>query len=174
MQWSKRIREFLVSRVLGLEDTPHRIAVGMLLGTIVAWTPTLGFQIGIYLAIATLLRANKISGIPILFISNPVTAVPLYYFCWRVGHALMHGGAASDEEGLAIISRLEEAGRADEIAWHELLTAELWASVWDALVAMGVELWVGSLTIGLLTAGPSYFITRWAIRAYRRSTNSDD
>ena len=169
MGWSQRAREFLVSRVLGLEDTPHRIAWGMLLGTIVAWTPTLGFQIGIYLAFATLLRANKISGIPVLFISNPVTAVPLYYFCWRVGHAIMHGGQGSEAEGLEIIGYLEAAGGAEGVEWGQLATAEFWQTIWGTLVAMGSELWIGSLVIGVVSSIPAYFLTRWAIAAYRRS-----
>ena len=62
--------------LLRVRDTPRRIAWGVFLGSVVAMTPTLGFQIVLYVAIATVLRANKLSGIPILFISNPITAVP--------------------------------------------------------------------------------------------------
>src|SRR5690606_17221590 len=79
-----KFRQVLVHNILGLDDTPHRIGLGVLLGFLVAFTPTLGFQIIMYVALAALIRANKLSGIPILFISNPFTAVPLYWFVWKV------------------------------------------------------------------------------------------
>jgi len=37
------------------------------------------------------------------------------------------------------------------------------------LLAMGAELWVGSLVIGVAMGIPGYFITYWAVRAYRRA-----
>lgn len=86
----RRLQQIVFHNILHLDDTPHRIAWGVFLGTMIAFTPTLGLQIVLYIPIAALLRANKISGIPILFISNPFTAVPLYYTTWSVGAAVLH------------------------------------------------------------------------------------
>ena len=135
----RRLRSLIVHRILGVRDTPRRIAWGVFLGTVVAWTPTLGFQIMIYVAIATLLRANKVSGIPILFISNPVTAVPLYWSCWKVGDLI------------------------------DLFTAEFWEQLGQTLWDMGTELWVGSFIIGFAMAIPMYFVTLIGVRAFRRA-----
>ena len=38
----------LEHHILGLNDEPHRIARGVFLGTVVAFTPTLGLQMMIY------------------------------------------------------------------------------------------------------------------------------
>lgn len=169
MKLFSRLRAVIVRRILGLEDTPHSIAWGVFLGLLVAWTPTLGFQILIYLAVATLLRANKISGIPLLFISNPVSAVPLYYFCWVVGHGAMHDGAASESQGDDIRAQLAAAGEADFDVWAQIFNVEFWHGVWDALVAMGAEMWMGSLIMGVATGIPGYILTRWGVTLYRRA-----
>jgi hypothetical protein len=86
----RRLQQIVFHNILHLDDTPHRIAWGVFIGAMIAFTPTLGLQILLYLPIAALLRANKVSGIPILFISNPFTAVPLYYTTWSVGAAVLH------------------------------------------------------------------------------------
>lgn len=164
----RRLRDVIVLRILGVADTPHRIAWGVLLGFLVAMTPTIGLQIVLYVTIATFLRANKVSGIPILFISNPFTAVPLYYFCFWLGGEVLHGGqaSASREE---LMARLEQAGAAMQHGLGDLLTAAFWRQVWDVFWALGADLWMGSLVLGLVTGVPAYFLTLWGVRAFRRA-----
>ena len=53
-----RLKNVVVSGILGLDDSPQRIALGVFLGFVVAMTPTLGLQIVIYVALAALLRVN--------------------------------------------------------------------------------------------------------------------
>ncbi len=132
----ERLRRTIVHRILGVGDTPRRIAWGMFLGTMVGFTPTLGFQIMIYLALATLLRANKISGIPILFISNPLTAVPLYWSCWRVGAWVL--GTDVDREDVHLEDRLAhaESEAADTDLWTYLWTHLSWADLWQPFPGM--------------------------------------
>ena len=173
MKSLSRVGEVISRRILGLNDTPHRIAWGVFLGLMVAWTPTLGLQILIYLAVAALFRANKVSGIPLLFISNPVTAVPLYYFCWLVGRRILSDGPSSPSEAARIHERLEAAESAGGDIWEQIFQTEFWLGVWDALVAMGGEMWMGSLVMGLATGIPGYFLTRWGVAAYRRRQERD-
>ena len=98
----RRLQQIVFHNILHLDDTPHRIAWGVFIGAMIAFTPTLGFQIVLYLPIAALLRANKVSGIPILFISNPFAAVPLYYTTWSVGAAASRKGShTSHDQDLA-------------------------------------------------------------------------
>ncbi|TFH27625.1 MAG: DUF2062 domain-containing protein, partial [Myxococcales bacterium] len=85
----RRLQQIVMHNILHLDDTPHRIAWGVFIGAMIAFTPTLGLQIMLYLPVAALLRANKLSGIPVLFISNPFTAVPLYYATWSLGAAIL-------------------------------------------------------------------------------------
>ncbi len=150
-----RLRDIVVYRILGVADTPHRIAWGVFLGFLIAVTPTFGIQIMLYVALSTVLRANKISGVPILFITNPVTLVPVYYAAWWVGSKLLGSGAG---------------GRAPlfpEALRHPAGTS--WAEVGDALLDVGAELWVGSAAMGVVGGAICYGITYWGVLAFRRA-----
>ncbi len=162
----RRLRQIIVHNILHLDDTPHRIAWGVFIGAIVAFTPTLGLQILIYIPIAAMLGANKLSGIPILFISNPFTAVPLYYTTWKVGAAVMH---PEKEVTRATIKQwLGDTGRAlKNDGLGRLLEGEFWADAGRLLASTGAELWVGGLLCGIVVAVPVYFLTRWGINAVR-------
>lgn len=162
----KRLVDVVVHRILGLDDTPHRIAWGVLLGTVVAFTPTIGFQIAIYVTLATLLRANKISGIPVLFVSNPFTAIPLYWFIWRVGALLVPGGDTSAAEIRTQLRRMAQS----DLTWQNAFTWSFWGEIGRTVVDMGVELWIGSFVIGLLAGIPLFFVSYWGVMEYRRRT----
>ena len=87
-----KIERFLVYRVLSINDSPHRIALSVAIGIFITWTPTIGLQMMLTIALCFLLRANKLVGVPFVWISNPLTIVPIYapnYFvgCWILGHA---------------------------------------------------------------------------------------
>ena len=162
----RRLQQIVFHNILHLDDTPHRIAWGVFIGAVIAFTPTLGLQILIYLPIATLLGANKISGIPILFISNPFTAVPLYYATWSVGAAVMQ--PEKEVTRATIKTWLGDTGRelkADGIS--RLLEMEFWKEAGRLLASTGAELWVGGLICGFVAAVPTYFLTRWGINAFR-------
>lgn len=165
----RRLQQIVFHNVLHLDDTPHRIAWGVFIGSMIAFTPTLGLQIIFYLLVATLLGANKISGIPILFLSNPFTAVPLYYATWSVGATVMHpeaGGRAVTRD--TIKTWLGETGRAlKESRLARLLDGDFWLDAGRLLLSTGGELWVGGLVLGIVTAIPLYFATRWGINAFR-------
>ncbi|MEM7608644.1 MAG: DUF2062 domain-containing protein [Myxococcota bacterium] len=160
--WWARLKGVVVHRILGVQDTPHRIAWGMAIGTVIAFTPTIGLQVMLYLLFATVLRANKLSGVPILFISNPVTAVPLYYGCWRLGVLLL--GSSADEGGDR--SRFEAFAGGGDLG-DSLLSAEFWSAAWDTLKDVGAELWLGSVALGVAFAIPFYFLTRVAVVRFR-------
>ena len=163
-----RIKDVIVHRILGVADTPHRIAWGVAIGTLIAWTPTIGIQIVLYLFFATLLRANKVSGIPTTFISNPLSAVPVYWFTWSVGNLAIGGGGAESAQSLQ--DRLSAAeGEMGGDLWSEIWTADFWSGVLDLLLSMGAELWVGGLIVGVITAPLFYLVARVGVGMYRRS-----
>ena len=162
----RRLKQIVIHNILHLDDTPHRIAWGVFIGVMIAFTPTLGFQIVIYLPLAALLRANKISGIPILFISNPLTAVPLYYTTWSVGAAVMNPDKQVTRE--TIQTWLGNTGRAIKNGGIErLLESDFWSDAGQLLAGTGEELWMGALVCGLIVGVPSYLLTRWGINAVR-------
>ena len=167
----RRFRDVIVHRILHADDTPHRLALGVLLGFLIAPTPTLGLQIVIYVGAATMLGANKFAGVPFLFISNPFTAVPLYWFVWKVGAYTLNfgpGGRAVTEQ--TVSDWLGDTGRAIRNSdWESVLAWEFWSDVGRMLVSTGGELWLGALVVGLLTGLPAYFFTRWGVGAFREA-----
>lgn len=167
--WVRKLRDLVVHNVLGLDDTPHRIAMGVFWGVFVAWTPTIGIQTGLYLALASLGRANRMSGLPIIMVSNPVTAVPIYYANWWVGAFLLHGGRVDLEAGKRFVDAQVKTWTSSEGGnlLQRLLTAEFWLDLARSLLEVGVELWVGSVVVGALAGLGMYSLTRRAIVRYR-------
>lgn len=159
----RKFRKFLIHNVLHADDTPHRIAVGIAVGVFVGLTPTVGFQMVIAVAVAAALRANKVVCIPMVWITNPVTLVPIYAACFRIGSALTGLGAATaSHEATAQLTSLEAAGGMDR--WVEL---GFWKELLQTITRVGAELWVGCLFVGSIAAVIAYFASRWGVSAYR-------
>lgn len=163
--WS-RLVHFLYSHVLHADDTPHRIALGAAIGMFVAITPTPGIQMALTLALATLLRANKVVGLPLVWLSNPVTAIPILLPCWHVGRAVT---ASSARDGQAVARVLQESFTFGErgIVAH-LFEKEFWLGLARFMVEFGLELWVGCLIVGAAVGLLTYFVTRWGVTEYRQ------
>lgn len=162
-----RLRNLVVNRILGLEDSPQRIARGVFLGFVVGMTPTIGLQIVLYLGLATLLRANKVAGVPITFIANPLSALPLYGFCWWVGNLLLHGGQGESSWD-AVQARLTAEMESSESVYDQLLSSDFWSRMGSLMGQLGAELWLGSLVLGVAFGLPAYALVLWGVGEYRR------
>lgn len=80
---------FFLYRVLHANDTPHRLALGAAIGVAVAFTPALGLHMILALLLARLCRANARVAIPLVWISNPLTIVPIYLPAYWLGHHIL-------------------------------------------------------------------------------------
>jgi hypothetical protein len=163
-----RLVQFVEYRIFHVDDTPHRIALGVAIGMFVAWTPTLPFQMILAVFLATILRANKAVPVPLVWISNPFTAVPLFYGNYLVGAFLMRGEWGDSSAARQILAQLfsPEGSQADG-SWR-FVHSEFWVLLWNAFVQFGTELWIGSVLVGLLVALASYPIAIRSVVAYRR------
>lgn len=164
--WPK-VKHLVTHNVLHLDDTPHRIAFGVFLGFVVGATPTIGLQMLIYVAIAAVLGANKVSGILPVWLSNPITAVPLYYTNWRIGQFLT-GGSADDAASQKMLEALAGLSGQDQPLWQRVVSPDFWKAAIDAFVALGVELWLGSLVVGVVLGIPAYWVTYRGVIAFRK------
>jgi len=154
---TRRLKQFFIYRVLHVDDTPHRIALGFAIGIFISWTPTVGFQMLLTVAMAALLRANKVVGVPLAWISNPVTIPGIFSFNYGIG-AMLLGLPYNFEEFSQFAQAAMSAG-----GWIERLHA-----LWQAMMSIFWPLWLGSVTIGLGLAAISYFAIRYAVVRYRR------
>jgi len=87
--------------VLALDDTSHAIALGAAIGTLVGMTPTVGLQTIVVMAIALstcrLFYFNRAAALLLIYISNPLTVVPIYYGLYWVGTLFLPGTATVDQ-----------------------------------------------------------------------------
>lgn len=149
-----RAERFLIYRVFSLADTPHRLALGVAIGIFVAWTPTISVQMILTLALCWLFGANKLVGLPFVWISNPATVFPIYvpnYFigCWILGR--------KPDGWHKIVEAIRFTGSFGErvVEWYSVTSDIFW------------ELWTGSLVVALILGVLSYFAIYRMIVVYR-------
>ncbi len=150
-----------IKQILSLNDTPHAKALGMAVGVFIAMTPTVGLQIVIVLTFALLTQKffyfNKPAALLMVYISNPLTILPIYWADYKIGTLFFEGNLT--REMLADVLKYEGF--------------EQW---WQALVTLFVEIGrpmlVGSLFLGLVTGLLTYVITRWWLTTDQSRTSA--
>ncbi len=153
---ARKAKDFFLYRVLHVDDTPHRIALGVALGMFTGWLPIVGIQMMVTLVLATIFRANKIVGLPWVWISNPVTMPVMYAIDYWAGRLVMLQPLDNP------IGLFEKALSVRGGVWT-VVTAWLKAT-WD----LAVPLMLGGFVVALIWGVPTYFVIRWAVVTYRR------
>lgn len=153
--WRRSVRDFVIHRVLHADDPPHRLALGAAIGMFVAFTPTIGAQSALVVGLAWLLGGNKVVGLPLVWISNPATAAPIYYGCYTVGRYMLG---------------MKGVGRA---WWAEFMRPpqgylDAMVFYWSRLAEIAAPLWLGSLLVGALLAAVTYLFVSRSVTIYRR------
>lgn len=157
----KLTRDFCVYRILHADDPPHRLALGIAIGIFVTFLPLIGIQMVVSILLAWLCRANKVVGVPLVWISNPFTMVPIYYPCYMLGCKLL--GKASDqwqEVYPNFMAMLSDA----EATW-----GQIFHFFWTNLLGFIAPLFLGSFVVASVLGILSYYISLYAIRSYRLS-----
>ena len=147
----------LIRRLLALDDTPHSIALGTAIGMFVGMTPTVGIQMIVILAIAAVTRPlfhfNRVAGLITVYISNPLTMLPMYAAFYYVGTLLVEAPMTPDEFLAQFEAALEQG-------WLDPLRFIFAEVAWPMLA--------GSLLIATVTAVPTYPIAKQLVIAKRR------
>ena len=143
-----------VRRVVMLEDQPERIARGCAAGMFCAYLPMLG-QTFAGMLLALCIRGSPLAAVPWSWITNPLTTLPIWYGCYRLGAALVPGHLTLTWHGLqAKIEQLEAMG----------LMQGLLHGV-EVLGGVFMPMLLGSTLIGLATAIPTWWLIRRAVVA---------
>ena len=155
-----RTRKLLLHNILHADDSPHAIAMGCGVAMLVAFLPLVGFQTAIAIGVAALLRANKAVCIPIVWVTNPLTIVPIYGACWKLGQWILaspvNGGI---EEELTKLNPSESA--------RSFFDVEFWRQTWNQLLTIGTEMWLGCTIVGVAFGITTYILARRGVAAYR-------
>ncbi|HEY9763736.1 MAG TPA: DUF2062 domain-containing protein [Trichocoleus sp.] len=134
LDWQRGLR-YYYWRFLRLQGSPQEISRGLASGVFAGCFPLFGLQMIIGVAIATVIRGNRIMAAAGTWISNPLTYVPLFAFNYQVGHWIMGGGPAQ--------------------SFTDLDTLKGWAEMGTEVIT---QLMLGSAIVGLISSGISYFL----------------
>lgn len=72
-------------------ESPHKVALGVAIGVAVAFTPTLGGQMALAGALAGLCGGSVRAALPTVWITNPLTAGPIYLGVYHIGRWIAPG-----------------------------------------------------------------------------------
>jgi len=137
-------------KLAGIDDPPEAIARGMALGIFVGFVPIMGIQMAAVLPLALLFRGNKVAAMAGVWVSNPLTVVPIYYVDYLVGLRFTSYGHVSWTNFADAITNAD--GR-------------MFLSLGERLL---VPLFLGGAVVGVLLSIPTYFVTRAMVARQRR------
>ena len=138
----------VITRLITINDTPHAIALGTAIGMFLAMTPTVGVQIILAAVICTIIKANRFAACVMVFVSNPLTMIPIYWADYWLG---------------SILTGTERITRGDfEKIWQQIIDAGMFGGVQEGAVVLlggiGLPMLVGGSILGLIFAVPLYTV----------------
>lgn len=143
----------IVREILTLDDSPHSIALGTSIGMFLALTPTVGIQmlLVVLLAAAThrFFYFNRVAALITVYVSNPITTIPLYWFFYEVGRSFVGGELTrQDFDGILDYNNFNE--------W--------WDTVLMLFIEIGEPLLVGSAIVATIGGVATYPLMLWLLR----------
>lgn len=120
------------------------VAGGVGLGVFTAFLP-IPMQMVVAAALAIVIRVNLLVSVVTVWISNPVTMGPLWYFGYRVGARIL--GTEIERKPFEV-----------SLAW-----------VWDNIAQIWAPLILGCVVVGLIGGTLGYFLVHgvWRVYLYR-------
>ena len=159
--WWKSPRE-LLRQILLLNDSEHSVAIGTAVGIFVGMTPTVGVQMLLIVIFAFITRPffhfNRIAALVSVYISNPLTMLPIYWFDYKVGTLFVEGNMTKKE-----FAKILEYNSFSE--WWETITG--------LFIEVGWPLFWGALILASISALITYPVMRYLLRSFHhREANS--
>ena len=180
----KRAIRYVVHRMRRVPDSPHRVARGVFVGSLVGFLPLPGLQFVAAWIAARLARGNLLAALLATFNTNPVTTPFFAVLAMTLGHWIMgieapltaeYIGRAFGNAGedlwfnfLALFGPREAHWEGLVQFWHEPREAH-----WEGLVQFWHEIYVpyfiGALGPGFVLSVISYYVTIPLVTAYQKS-----
>ncbi len=145
-----------------LRGSPEAIGLGIATGIFVGFFPLMGFQMLIATFLATCMNANRPAAMAAVWITNPLTFLPIYFFTYRVGKYLLPG---PDERNAHLII--------NKIA-HKLIVLDFWEIYhqFRIMSTLGRKIYahllLGGVIVGFFAGGASYILTVKIVKIYRK------
>ncbi len=151
----------LVQRIVRINDTPQAIALGAAVGIFIGMTPTVGIQMVLMVIVGTVIRANRLAGVAMVYVSNPFTILPIYWLDYWVGSLLLRFESITYDQFEDTCNLFME-----ELHTAGLLTATSFFVQSHSDIAW--SLIAGGVVLGIVFAIPVYPLTLQIIWAHRR------
>lgn len=155
----------LIQPILHSKDEPQLLARGAALGIFIAMTPTVGIQMGLVLACALIprLHFNIPVALAMVWISNPVTVLPLYYFFYRFGLLFLQKNADSWPAFIEKIQKILE--NLEQYSYFQKMYRGA-IDFFSLGVDYAIPLWIGGIFTGILCALGIYPFTLWLLKGH--------
>jgi uncharacterized protein len=154
--WWKNPRE-LLRQILLLNDSEHSVAVGTTVGVFVGMTPTVGVQMLMIIIFAFITKPffhfNRIAALVSVYISNPLTMLPIYWFDYKVGTYFVEGNMTKEE-----FSKILEYNSFSE--W--------WNTVLGLFIDVGWPLFWGAMVLATLASLITYPAMRYLLNSFHK------
>lgn len=155
-------------KLLQLDDTPHSIALGAALGMFITFTPTVGIQVLIVLILSMVVRFNRFAAIVLIYLSNPVTIIPIYYADYVIGLFVQgESGLSLEEFGLRWDQSVSMAGEVGFWGATQVLFKSLGT---DVIIPM----FIGGGVLGGFVGVVTYPLTLSWVQRYREGRQGDN
>lgn len=146
-------------KLLSLNDSPHDIALGLALGIFIGFLPIMGIQMAVVLVFALPFRkANKVAAVAGVWITNPLTVIPIYAFIYWVGTFFYPAKSVLTSESLKGKMR-------------DIVQLDGFIDQTQSFLSLGADIFlpmcIGGAIVGFIAMFPTYFITRKLIENYR-------
>ena len=166
----KLITEKLINPVLHSNAPVSEVSLGVAFGVFLGLTPTVGVQMYLVALVWSIYRyifGRHFSlpvGVAMVWISNPLTMVPLYYLFLVTGYRLLE-----TQNGISYELFTEYLGHisSTEGTWEMII-----AGASFLLVDLGWPMIIGSLVYAVPGFIISYFMTKRIITSHRKSKAS--
>ncbi len=161
--FARRRLRIILRSVLSLHGSPEAIALGIAIGSIVAFLPVIGFQLILAVLLSTLFNANRLAAVIPPWITNPATIIPVFTFTHRLG-TMFWRKHVPNTNVLGFLKNAAQNLRDFDLPglqarFHESL--ELGADVF-------VPMFIGGLIVGGLCAAVAYPVSLQMVREYRK------
>ncbi len=159
----KKLRQLLLvdlrstlRSVVMLQDSPHSIALGAAIGIFIGLTPTVGIQMLLVLSLAFLCRPlfhfNRVAAVMAVYISNPLTIVPLYFAEYKLGTLFVQGNVVTRARFEQLLANADFSSRGRVL--------------FDLFIDVGWPLVIGTAIVSVCGGIIAYPTTRMLIRWY--------
>jgi len=131
--------------ILSLDSHPGHIAAGFSVGVFISFTPPIpGLHTALAVAVAFILRLNKLTCLAGSWVNSPITVIPSLIFCYKLG-ALILGCNST-------VLRLQGLD---------------WPHVKALLILHAKPLLLGCSVVGFVAAVIAYFACYWLVVFFR-------